>query len=180
MWVSFLKSFNGVSIASEWHHNYSNHLHLFSDASNWGFEVIFGSCWVQGMWPRDWRKHHINVREFIPIFLALTIWGHLWRDTSITFLCDNASVVQVINKACMKDPRMLCILRAITLLSLCFNCCIHAKHIPGKLNSAADSLPQIYSLASGFPILAFLLTHAHWQYIFVHTFYPYTHMGLLA
>lgn len=78
MWVSFLSSYSGISLLQTWQFSSSPHMHLFSDASDWGYAAIYSSQWIQGHWPVKWRRSHINIREFFPIYLALSVWGHIW------------------------------------------------------------------------------------------------------
>lgn len=112
----------------------SPQLSLFSDASNWGFAVIFRTHWAQGRWPREWLDRHINAREFFPIYLAMDLWGSAWSGHVITFFSDNVAVVQVINHAASKDPLMPRMLHAITLLALHYDCTVRSKYVPGFSN----------------------------------------------
>lgn len=50
--------------------------------------------------------------------------------------------MEVLNANTTKDPDMLMILRAITLLALKLDIQLCALHIPGKLNTVADSLSR--------------------------------------
>lgn len=140
MWLSFLRHHNGVSLLRTWNAVSSKSLLLSTDASDWGFSAVLGQSSVQGVWPRAWQRMHINACEFLPIYLVIVLWGRLWSKHSITFLCNNMSVVQVIDHASTQDLRMLCILRVITFLTLHYDFCFRAKHIPSFHNSTADTL----------------------------------------
>lgn len=52
------------------------------------------------------------------------------------------AVVQVINRVSTKVAHILRMLRAVTLLSLRYDCCIRARHVPGIFNWKADYLSR--------------------------------------
>lgn len=138
VWKSFLAGYNGVSLLLPLAPLDSDRLQFFSDTSAWGCAATFGPRWFQIQWTEGWRCKHINVKEFLPILLALDFWGPHFRHSSLTFRCDNQAVVEVPNSGTTRDPDMLIILRAITLLALQLDIHICALHLPGKLNGVAD------------------------------------------
>lgn len=142
IWSVFLSDYNGISILSPPAPLDSLRLQLFSDASAWGCVALFGARWFQLPWRGEWRKKHINILEFIPIFLALDTWGNSFHHSSLTFRCDNQAVVEVLNAGTTRDPDMLMVLRAITLLALRLNVSICAVHVPGRINILADRLSR--------------------------------------
>lgn len=142
VWVSFLQQFNGTSILLTPEPLDSVRLQLYSDASDWGYAAVFGPRWLQGQWPVSWKHKHINVREFIPIFLALDTWGTHFKHSCLTFRCDNKAVVDVLNSGTTRDPDMLMVLRAVTLLTLRLDVNICALHYPGRNNIVADYLSR--------------------------------------
>lgn len=85
---------------------------------------------------------NINILEFIPIFLALDTWGSFFHHSSLTFQCDNQSVVEISNSGTTRDENMLMVLRALTLLTLRLDVSICAVHVPGRLNIIADQLSR--------------------------------------
>lgn len=143
VWRCFLLHFNGVSMMIPLAPLDSDRILLFSDASACGCAATFGQRWFQLGWGPAWVGKHINVKEFVPIFLALDTWGCHLRHSAITFHCDNQAVVEVINSGTTRDPDMLVILRALTLLSLHLDINICALHLPGKLNQVADCLSRM-------------------------------------
>lgn len=56
--------------------------------------------------------------------------------------CDNQSVVAILNSKHSKSPRIMDLVRSITLLTLSNNFTISATHIPGLDNAIADSLSR--------------------------------------
>lgn len=142
VWKMFLQEFNGISILAPPEPLDSQRIHLFSDASSWGCAAIFGSRWFQLQWSQPWRSKHINVKEFLPVLLALDVWGTHFRNCALTFHSDNQSVVAVINAGTTRDSDMLRILCSVTLLMLRLELQICAIHVPGRLNDLADELSR--------------------------------------
>lgn len=85
---------------------------------------------------------HINLREFVPIFLALRVWGESWHHLILTFYCYNQAVVEVICMHSSWDSGMLAILPAIIQLSLTNDFVDQAEYLPGKHNTLADTLSR--------------------------------------
>lgn len=146
VWKSFLEDFNGISLLEPPQPLDSHQLQLYSDASDWGCRAVFRPWWFQLKWPAHWKSKHINIQEFIPIFLALDIWGRHFRHSALTFHCDNNAVVNVLNVGTTRDPDMLKVLHAVTLLALRLDVNICALHYPGKCNIIADHLSRMQAL----------------------------------
>ena len=147
MWKEFILNWNGANffLSSEWHD--SSTLDMHTDASGTlGFGGIFGTKWFQG----KWRPHQklgqpgisISWQELFAIVVACQIWGNLLHDHRITFHCDNEAVVSIINTKRSRIPRVMDLLRHLTLLTLQHNIYIRAVHIPGKHNDIADSISR--------------------------------------
>lgn len=120
----------------------SQRIQFYSDASAWGCAVVFGHRWFQVAWNKAWQVKHIDVLKFVLIFLALATWGIHFRHSALTFRCDNQAVVEVLNADSTRDPDMLCILQAITLLAFRLDINIWDLYFPGKLNVVADKLSR--------------------------------------
>jgi hypothetical protein len=78
----------------------------------------------------------------IPVVIALNIWGNLWETDLFLFHIDNQAVVSIINKKSSRSPRVMSLVRKLVFACLKFNILIEAEHIPGNLNSLADSLSR--------------------------------------
>lgn len=139
MWLSFLQQYNGISLINPMRDLSYSHRAFATDASDWGFAAVFHNEWFQAQWPADWKQMHISLREFIPVWLALFVWGRNWHHAIVTFHCDNRAVVDVINRFSSRDPGML----EIVQLSLQPDFIVRAQHLPGKLNIVADSLSRL-------------------------------------
>jgi hypothetical protein len=147
MWKEFISNWNGANLflSSEWHA--SDTLNLHTDASgSLGFGGIFGKKWFQG----KWRPHQklgqpgisIAWQELFAIVVACQIWGELLADQRIKFHCDNEAVVGIINTKRSQIPRVMDLMRHLTLLTLQHNMYIRAVHIPGKNNDIADAISR--------------------------------------
>ena len=88
------------------------------------------------------RGISIEWQELFPIYLACILWGPCWSGKRIRMWCDNKSVVASINSKHSKSPRVMDLIRAITLQTLQYNFAFTATHIPGLDNSIADSLSR--------------------------------------
>ena len=141
-WLIFLQSFNGVSVLLDEHWISSEKLELFTDASNHGFAGVLKGKWFQGGWPSSWEQKHITIKEFFPIVLALKMWSSHLRDRRLLILCDNQSVVCIINSQSSRDSSLMSLVRMMTVTIMQFNIVIRAKHVPGKHNVVADMLSR--------------------------------------
>ena len=142
IWRSFLSSYNGISVITSFQPCDSHQIGLFSDASNTGFAGIYASSWIQGKWNDSWRDLNIAVRELYPIVALTFMFGHLWRNHSITLNCDNQAIVAVINKHSARDPTIMTLLRPLILTLMTNNIKFKAVYIPSKENVIADAISR--------------------------------------
>ena len=148
MWQHFLQNWNGVSLFLDTQVTSPPELQLYTDASgSLGYGGFLAGEWFQG----HWLPHHtlsqkrgisIEWQELFPIYLACILWGPRWSSKRIRMWCDNKSVVASINSKHSKSPRVMDLIRAITLQTLQYNFAFTASHIPGLDNSIADSLSR--------------------------------------
>ena len=148
MWQHFLQNWNGVSLFLDTQATSPPELQLYTDASgSLGYGGFLAGEWFQG----HWLPHHtlsqkrgisIEWQELFPIYLACILWGPRWSGKRIRMWCDNKSVVASINSKHSKSPRVMDLIRAITLQTLQYNFAFTATHIPGLDNSIADSLSR--------------------------------------
>lgn len=141
-WWEFIESYNGKAMlfSSIWED--SEHLHLYTDASNLGIGAIRGTSWFYGKWENSALNQHISVRELFPLVLAVETWGVDFQNKCIMFHSDNSTVVQVVNNQSARDSNLMSLIRRLVLVCLRFNILVKALHIPGILNTAADMLSR--------------------------------------
>ena len=147
MWKIFISNWNGANffISSTWEG--SDFLELYTDASgSKGYGGIFKSKWFQGTWHAKQQLGSPGIsiawQELFSIVVACQIWGELLREKRILFNCDNEAVVSMINTKRSHIPRVMDLIRHLTLLTMQYNFYIKAQHIPGKRNAIADSLSR--------------------------------------
>jgi hypothetical protein len=144
IWLAFLSNFNGKSLFLHDIFLSSNTLTLHTDAAqSLGYAGIYNDKWFYGPFPSDWKELNIMTLEFYPIVLAISIFGHLWRNHAILFFTDNEALVSVINKQTSRDNLVMRMVRFMVLNCLQLNILFKAKHISGKKNVLADSLSRL-------------------------------------
>lgn len=98
-WDVFLEHFIDIAFHPLSITHSSSYLHLFTDASNLGFGGTFGKKWISYHFTPDWLQYTISVRWFLPIVIALEIWGSTFKKNSTVVLhSDNVAVGKIINK----------------------------------------------------------------------------------
>ena len=101
VWLKFLKSFNGVAYFPEKEWSDNSVLHLFTDSSKLAGGAYFGKKWVCITWPESWQNTEIikdiTFLEFIPVILALEIWGDILKNKKIKLHIDNLGLVEILN-----------------------------------------------------------------------------------
>ena len=104
----------------------SNTLKPHTDAAtSVGYGGIFETSWFQ----REWVPQHqigqksmnIDWQELFAMVVACTIWGPKWSCKRVIFYCDNKPVVDIINSKRSKSPRIMILVRELTLLTLLYN-----------------------------------------------------------
>ena len=147
MWQFFLKDWNGTSLFlnSLWEN--STNLSLYMDASGTlGFGGIFHTQWFQGKWlPHQTlttKNISIDWQELYAIVVASYIWAPLWAQKRIVFYGDNQAVVSIINSKRSKSPRIMDLVRALTLQTMKYNFYFKALHVPRHYNDIADSISR--------------------------------------
>ena len=147
MWSMFIEQWNGVGLfmSSKW--DTSETLSLFTDASgSIGYGGFFQNSWFQGKWlpHQSLGQPGMSIlwQELFAINIACHLWGPHWTSKRIKFYCDNLGVVEVINSRKSKIPRVMDLVRDLTLCTLRHNFFFRAVNVPGKNNNIADSLSR--------------------------------------
>jgi len=172
VWALFLASWNGVNLFIPPFSPCYDFVPLVTDASgSIGYGAFFHPHWFNGKWLPTQRLGSspdisITWQELFPICLACAVWGPSWRNRHVRFSCNNQAVVSIINTKSSKIPRIMDLLRPITLFTLQHNFTLTAVHLAGLQNGVADSLSRFQmdrfrELAPeaspiGYPILEYL------------------------
>ena len=143
-WLLCLDLHNGITPLEKQNWLSSDVLKLYTDASQTlGFAAVLGNQWVGSAWSESMSSVNIATLELYPIVLALYLWGFMLKNKCILFMCDNMSVVEVINKHTTRDSSLLTLIQHFVVLCMHFNINFRSKHIPGKLNVVADALSRL-------------------------------------
>ena len=141
-WHKFLHNYNGITFFRSLKVIPSDAINMASDASFKGLGGCYGSSWVQARYPESWKSYGIQVLEMFPVYVLIATFGHLLRNSSIRYQCDNEAVVAIINAQSSKCPRIMQIVRPLTLLLIRHNIYLTALHIPGLKNILPDRISR--------------------------------------
>ena len=109
--------------------------------------TLTGLQWFQDRWPphlvlsKD-KGISIEWQELFPIVVACAIWYPHFAGKRLQFWCDNESVIAIINSGHSMAPRIMDLLRFLTLTSMKHNFLVRARHVPGISNGIADALSR--------------------------------------
>ena len=143
VWLHFLDNYNGKTIISSKMWCEDQQWHIYTDACKIGFSGVFGTHWFVGIFPPDWLKRNIAIKEFIPFFIALQLWKDDLSNTSVLFHIDNQSVVCNLSSLTSKLPAIMEMLRPAILFSLEHNIYFYATYIRSKANRIADLISRL-------------------------------------
>ena len=141
-WLQFLVRFNGVSMIPPPVYNSDI---LFTDACLFGIGGHFRDQCFHAQFPADissTQTYNINVKELLAIIVALRLWGRHMQGNRILLRSDNMDAVLAINNRRSRSPLIQQCLRVIWYICAIYDFDLHAEHIPGYLNVAADLLSR--------------------------------------
>ena len=139
VWEVFLRDYNGVSFMRYREIPPTEKLFFSSDAAgSHGYAVLASPSWAMGRWSPEQLDWPIHVKEILPIYLGLFLWGERFRDAYLAIECDNQAVVWAINKMSARDPKLMFFVRKIVFLCLRWNIVLTALYISSHSNRAAD------------------------------------------
>ena len=139
-WLTYMEGWNGISVLPI---AGAPTVPLVTDASGtWGCGAHWNTHWFQWEWEGRSREWHIAPKELLPILFALVVWGRQWVGRRVECQCDNMAVVVVINSGRSRDKVIMHLLRCMFFVVAQLDIQIHATHLPGVENIAADSLSR--------------------------------------
>jgi hypothetical protein len=149
MWLYFLESFNGKTYFPESSWTDSDVLELFTDSAGsaaMGCGAYFSGQCVHFSWPETWIVSDIlkdiTFLEFVPVVLALAVWGNRLKNKKIKFNIDNLALVEILNSQTSKSKRVMNLMRTFVLYTLQNHIIFRAQHIFGKFNCISDSISR--------------------------------------
>ena len=120
MWLVFLEQWNGTNIFLDLAPTNSPELEFSTDVSgSLGYGAFCSNFWFQGKWSSEFHAHKeqqsITWKELFPVYLACSVWGHLWSGKHIILWCDNVSVIHILNSKSSKINKIMDLIRKITV-----------------------------------------------------------------
>ena len=112
--------------------------------SGWGVRCVSdGALQSQGVWSRDKRALHINVRELYVVFICLTIFCGNMTGVHLRFELDNTTAVAYISQMGSSKSRLGdAVARKIWAWCIPRDIWVSAIYIPGRTNVVADRLSK--------------------------------------
>ena len=124
-------------------------LFITTDASTTEWGVVCESQCTNRCWSDSERTQHIKVLELKAAFLALKSCLKNQSHKTVCLRMDNTmAVAHVKNKGGTHSPCLLALTLALWQWCLERNIMISAQHVPGKLNTIADSESRVFNDSS--------------------------------
>lgn len=144
MWSQFISDFNGKSMFMNDRFLSSDVISLYTDAAaSLGYGAIYSSYWFYGSFPKECRQLNITLLELYPIVVAVSVWGHLWKNHCVRFFTDNLALVYILNRQTSKDKQIMKLVRKLVLACLKHNILFKSSHVEGCKNVLADALSRL-------------------------------------
>lgn len=140
-WLSFLPSWNGISMFYERNWTRSIDLELFTDASDVAMAGYYHGAWFVELVGE--RQESINWREMYAVVQAAATWGAQWAGKRILFHVDNMSVVYILRSGTSKSPALMDLMRILFFIAAKFNFEFSSEYINTHDNTIADSLSRL-------------------------------------
>jgi hypothetical protein len=137
-WSSLLRNWHGKQLIRKHRTSYF----IYTDASgSKGIGGWWGSQAFSSRMPRRHRSKHINWKEAYAILFALAKWGQQLAGCQVTFMCDNSSIVDAINKTSIRGEAINP-LQLILLTAALHDIVLHACWLSSEENWIADALSR--------------------------------------
>ena len=147
-WVSNINSVNGSPIRPP-----APTLFITTDACKTGWGAVCESQRTNGRWSDSEGTQHINVLELKAAFLALKAFLKNQSHKVVYLRMDKTTAVaHVNNKGGTHSPCLLTLTLELWHWCLERNIMISAQHVPGKLNTIADSESRVFNDSSKWKI----------------------------
>ena len=118
-------------------------VYIESDASMTGWGALTGSLSASGRWSQSESEHHINYLELLASFHALQCFVSNSKSIHVRLAIDNSTAVAYINNlGGTRSPLLDSLSRTIWEWCKSRDILITAQHIPGKVNTRADTLSR--------------------------------------
>lgn len=142
-WHACIEAWNGRSLLIDAVWRKPADVDLYTDASNLGYGLVYGTQWTYGTWDQAQQLRSIEWRELFPIALIPLALGAQLANQRLLVHCDNESVCFIWKSGTSKCPHIMALVRAALLAAAKHNMIIYVTHIRGIDNSRADSLSRL-------------------------------------
>ena len=140
-WLTFLPTWNGISMMYEQEWTSSVDMHLYTDASNKAVAGFYQNAWFVEL--VDDPTTSINERELYAVVLAAATWSHQWGGKKVLFHCDNLAVCHILCNKTSKSPTLMELLRKLFYIAASSQFDFSATWIDTKSNDVADALSRL-------------------------------------
>nr|XP_042698655.1 leucine-rich repeat and calponin homology domain-containing protein 1 isoform X6 [Chrysemys picta bellii] len=122
-------------------------LTLVTDAADLGWGAHLGDLWTLGLWSREEKLLHINLKELRAVRLTCQTFHATIEGHSMSVLTDNTTAMFYINKQGGSQSSPLCH-EALLLWDFCIAHSVHllAAYLPGVQNRLAVRLNRSYHM----------------------------------
>ena len=135
-WQLFVSRWNSISMTFD-PRTATAGRKVVSDASgNWGAGAVCLPNWFLFKWLPELQDTSIQVKELIPVVIAVALYGKSWRDQLVVFSVDNQAVVDIINKTHSKESHLMHLVRLLVFFDCHYNFWFRAEHVQGQLNTS--------------------------------------------
>ena len=104
---------------------------------------VNGSSWFQIKWDTHWCQQVEPSIEYLELYMlcaSILLWVKRYVNSRIVLLCDNQSVVHMVNNNSSKCKNCMVLLQIIVLQGLIHNVQVTAKYVRSLDNGQADAL----------------------------------------
>ena len=116
---------------------------LNTDASLTGWGAVLDSKEpIAGYWAKRYRPGDMAWVEIRAVVLAILSFGPELKGEEVLLFCDNSAIVQAVNTATSRTPRIMSELRALQNALDAHDVSLRARHVYSKANVWADKLSR--------------------------------------
>ena len=122
---------------------------VFTDASTSGGGCVWGTDWMYINWALDnltLYPLHINYKETFTIVLAACRWAPFWSGYRVVVKSDSQVASAILNKGSSPCPMIMAWIRHLFWLKEYFNFSLFVEHIPGSINTLAESVLRLHDV----------------------------------
>jgi hypothetical protein len=114
---------------------------IYTDASPWGFGLVFGTELVGEPW-HDKSDTHINILETLTVYFALRRWAPELATHSVRFIMDNTTALHCLRRGGSRNPHIQRIVEKFWLMAAKHSISPVFEYINTKDNDVADALSR--------------------------------------